>query len=98
MAVARIENLASILRIYDDDDAGQTDPYQWCCTLRWVCPTCVELMGVTRAINEGELRALRKALLEMGVTDYVHHRISATGRKRCVNHCLVKDCPRNSER
>ena len=45
-----IEHLASVLRIFrDGDEYG--DRYVWCCTVKWISFTEVELCGVVRRVT-----------------------------------------------
>lgn len=71
--VAHVESVASIIRIFDvDKDFG--DEYLWCCTLRWINPTKVELCGVVDFPNMSYRHAMGKTLWKMGVKEVIFNR------------------------
>ena len=67
MAIALIENLSSLVRVFDNDDAVYGEPYQWSCTLRWISPTTIEAIGIDRLPTKAQLKALHEALHSLGV-------------------------------
>lgn len=80
MAVARLEPLTSMVRIYDDDDGDYGDGYNQVVTLRYLEPDVVEVMGAVKhgkepAFSLPRLRALRKLFREMGLRQYVFFRM-----------------------
>jgi len=79
MAVAKLEHLASVLRIWDDDNAKYGDHYQWCCVVRWITPTCVELMAAMTGLSYSQHKAAVKVLREYGITEYIYHRLRQDG-------------------
>lgn len=80
MAVARIEHLASLVRIFDNESAVYGEPYQWSCTLRWISPSTIEAIGVDRLPSKAQLRALHEALHALGVQQVKYSRRREDGR------------------
>lgn len=80
MAIARIEHLASLVRIFDDEDAVYGEPYQWSCTLRWISPDVIEAIGVDKLPSKAQLAALHEALHALGVSRVKYSRRREDGK------------------
>lgn len=67
MSVAFIEPIAGVIRVFDDESKSPPDPYDFCCTLRWIGKEEVELLGITKPPTREQDRAMRELLRQSGV-------------------------------
>ncbi len=66
-----LQPVSGILRIWNDPDAKYGDPYDWCCTVKWLTETKVELLGVDKPVTPAMWRAIQDALAERGIEEFL---------------------------
>lgn len=71
--IAHIEPLTAVLRVFAPGK-GYGDPYEFACTVRWLDPETVELLGVDKPPSPSMWWPVADALREMGVKEFVFSR------------------------
>jgi hypothetical protein len=71
-----LEPIAGVLRL----GGRYREPYTWCCTVRWIDPQQVELLGAITAPKPEQWHAIAEVLSTAGVETVLYQR--ADGRQR----------------
>ena len=65
---AAIETLSGVLRIWHDPIAEYGMPYDWAATVRFLDPTSIEIVGITKAPTQAESRVICDYCTSVGIT------------------------------